>query len=225
MNASQLASTFDHTLLKPDYTTAQIQQLCREALHYGFASVCVLPSAVHDANQLLDGSAVKVCSVVGFPLGATFGMVKAHETRETIARGATEIDTVMNISALKNGQLDEVLLDLTEVVESAYALGATVKVIIETCLLSHDEKLIACELVSKAQADYIKTSTGFSTAGATVEDVALLRANVAKNVKVKASGGIRSLQNAQAMLDAGAERLGLSAGVAIIQEFIAQHGA
>ncbi len=222
MNTTQLAARFDHTLLKPDYQPAQIQTLCEEALRYGFASVCVLPSAVHDANVFLDGSNVAVCTVVGFPFGATFGMVKAHETREAIARGATEIDMVMNISALKAGQRDDVFLDLTEVVESAYALGARVKVIIETCLLTHDEKLLACELVSKAQADYIKTSTGFSTAGATVEDVKLLRANVATGVKVKASGGIRSLDSALAMLDAGADRLGLSAGVAIIEEFLAR---
>lgn len=212
----RLARAIDHTALKPDTTAAQIRQLCDEALQYHFASVCVLPTYVHLANQVLDGSDVAVCTVVGFPLGGSYGMVKAHEAREAIARGATEIDMVLNIAALKNGDDNEVLFDIEEVVEISHSLGALVKVIIETCLLSDDEKRKACEIVSKAQADYIKTSTGFSTGGATIEDVQLLRRHVGEFVKVKASGGIRSTDFALALLDAGAERLGASAGVAII---------
>ncbi len=225
MTSAQLASTFDHTLLKADYRHDDIIRLCEEALQFGFASVCVLPGAVHEANSVLDGSSVKVCTVVGFPLGSTYGPVKAHECREAIARGASEIDMVLNIAALKNGQRADVELEVVEVVESAYALGATVKVIIETCLLTHDEKLIACEIVSKAQAAFIKTSTGFSTGGATVDDVKLLRSHVAPSVKVKASGGIRTLESALSMLEAGAERLGLSAGVNVMHEFLQRESA
>lgn len=212
----RLARAIDHTALKSDTTAAQIQQLCNEALEYHFASVCVLPTYVHQANELLDGSDVAVCTVVGFPLGGSYGMVKAHEAREAIARGATEIDMVMNIAAMKNGDYNEVLFDIEEVVEISHSLGAIVKVIIETCLLSDDEKRKACELVTKAQADYIKTSTGFSTGGATPDDVQLLRQHVGEFVKVKASGGIRTTDFALQLLDAGAERLGASAGVAIV---------
>lgn len=212
----QIARTIDHTALKADTTSAQVEHLCKEAMDYHFASVCVLPWYVHDATTFLDGSDVAVCTVVGFPLGSTYGMVKAHEAKECIARGATEIDMVLNIAALKNGDFNEVLWDIEEVVETAHSRDAIVKVIIETCLLTTDEKKKACELVTTSLADFIKTSTGFSTSGATVEDIALLKANVGENVRIKASGGIRTLQNAQEMLAAGAHRLGTSSGVAIV---------
>ncbi|MBL7999605.1 MAG: deoxyribose-phosphate aldolase [Candidatus Kapabacteria bacterium] len=208
--------TIDHTLLKPDTTATQISTLCAEAREHAFASVCVLPTYVHQANELLDGSNVAVCTVIGFPLGATYGMVKAHEAKEAIVRGATEVDMVMNIADLKNGNFNDVLFDIEEVVEQAHSLGALVKVIIETCLLTDDEKKRASEIVTTSQADFIKTSTGFSTGGATVEDVVLLRASIGKYVRIKASGGIRTPEFAMQLIEAGASRLGTSSGVQLV---------
>lgn len=223
MNASKLGAAIDHTLLQPAYLDHQITQLCQEARHFAFATVCVFPSAVARANSLLDGSTVKVCTVVGFPFGATFGMVKAHEAREAIARGASEIDMVIDIAALKNNRPDDVLIDIKEVVEVAYSLGASTKVIIETALLTDDEKKVACELITRAEADYVKTSTGFASHGATAADVRLLRAHSGPSVRVKASGGIRTLDAALEMIEAGADRLGMSAGVAVMNEWNARH--
>ncbi len=224
MDARQLAGTFDHTLLKADSDSQQVKALCEEARSYSFASVCVLPTHVHTAFEALEGSSVAVCTVVGFPLGSSYSAVKAHETREAIARGATEIDMVMNIGAFKNGAFDDVLYDIEEVVEVAYSLGSRVKVIIETCLLTEDEKKRACDIVTASQADFIKTSTGFSSGGATVEDVKLLRTHVGEEVLVKASGGIRTLEQALLMIDAGAARIGASASVQIMKEFLSRQG-
>lgn len=225
MDASRLASTIDHTLLQPAYSDEHVVQLCREAQQWRFAAVCVFPSAVARANALLDGSGIAVCTVVGFPFGATYGMVKAHEAREAIARGASEIDMVIDIAALKNGRPDDVLVDIKEVVEVSYSLGASTKVIIETALLTDEEKKIACELVTRAEADYIKTSTGFAPHGATVDDVRLLRAQCGPNIRVKASGGIRTLDSALAMIEAGADRLGMSAGVVVMNEWNARNAS
>jgi deoxyribose-phosphate aldolase len=216
MTLSEIAQTIDHTLLKPNSTFEQIEQLCKEAMEHRFASVCVLPHFVHRAHDIIDDSGIKVCTVVGFPLGSTYGLVKAHEAKEAIARGADEIDMVLNIPALINGEFEDVLYDIEEVVEACHALNTPVKVIIETCLLTDDQKLTACDLVNRSMADFIKTSTGFSTGGATVHDIKLLRANVGKEVRVKASGGIRTREFAIELLEAGADRLGTSSGVAII---------
>lgn len=216
MTSSEIAQTIDHTLLRPESTFVQIEQLCREAIEHSFASVCVLPHFVHRAHDIVDEHGIKVCTVVGFPLGSTYGLVKAHEAKEAIARGADEIDMVLNIPALINGEYEDVLYDIEEVVEACHALNTPVKVIIETCLLTHDQKLRACELVNRSMADFIKTSTGFSTAGATIEDVKLLRANVGNEVRVKASGGIRTREFAIELLQAGADRLGTSSGVTIV---------
>jgi len=212
-----IASTIDHTLLKPDATPDQIAQLCYEARKYGFASVCVNPSFVELCADLLKGSKVKVCTVIGFPLGATPPEVKAFETQNAIADGATEIDMVINIGALKGQDLTLVAQDIRGVVEVAHAAGALVKVIIETALLTDEEKVTACLLSKEAGADYVKTSTGFSGGGATVEDVALMRRVVGPEMGVKASGGVRSFEDAQSMVAAGATRIGASAGVKIVQ--------
>ena len=207
-----------HTLLKPDATPAQITQLCREALEYRFASVCVNPTHVKLAAQLLQGSQVKVCTVAGFPLGANTTAVKVFETHQALQDGATEIDMVINIGALKAGNHVLVHNDIAAVVEAAHQGGALVKVIIETALLTDAEKTTACQLAEKAGAEFVKTSTGFGGGGATAPDVALMRAAVGPAVQVKASGGVKSLADAQAMIEAGATRLGVSAGVKIAQE-------
>ena len=220
----QLAPYIDHTLLKPDSTEQQMIALCTEAAEHGFASVCILPWHVATAAQVLaemlteslTEPTVPVCTVVGFPLGASTTPVKVAETARAIADGATEIDMVISITALKSGHYQQVLDDVRAVTEAAHGENALVKVIIESCLLTHDEKVRMCEIVSTAGADFIKTSTGFSTGGATLDDVALLRRHVANHVKVKASGGIRDRQTALDMIAAGAERLGTSSGVAIV---------
>jgi deoxyribose-phosphate aldolase len=212
-----LASLIDHTLLKPEATPDQIATLCQEAKTYAFASVCVNPTQVKLCATLLKGSAVKVCSVVGFPLGATLTSVKAFETLAAIADGAGEIDMVINVGALKSGDKSLVEEDIRQVVQAAHNAGALVKVIIEACLLTDEEKVSACRLAKKAGADFVKTSTGFSTGGATLDDVALMRRTVGPEMGIKAAGGIRTRADAEAMVKAGATRLGASAGIKIIQ--------
>lgn len=208
------ASMIDHTLLKADATRDQIEKICEEAKNYEFASVCVNPTWVNLSSQLLANTNVKVCTVIGFPLGATTSEVKAFETKNAIDNGAQEIDMVINIGALKNKEYDIVRDDIKAVVDAAN--GTLVKVIIETSLLTDDEKVKACELSVEAGADFVKTSTGFSTGGATSEDVALMRKTVGPDIGVKASGGVRSLEDMKKMVEAGATRIGASSGVAII---------
>jgi deoxyribose-phosphate aldolase len=212
-----LAGMIDHTLLKPDATPDQIAQLCFEARKYGFASVCINPAWVSLCAQLLQGSSVKVCTVIGFPLGASAPEVKAFETQNAIDHGATEIDMVINIGALKARDLDLVAKDIREVVNVAHARVPIVKVILETVLLTDEEKTIACLISKEAGADFVKTSTGFAGGGATVHDVALMRRVVGPNMGVKASGGVRTYEDAENMVKAGATRIGASAGVKIIQ--------
>lgn len=214
-----IAKYIDHTLLKPEATKVQIEKLCQEAKEYEFASVCVNPTWVSYAAELLKGSSVKVCTVIGFPLGATSTETKAFETKQAIEDGATEIDMVINIGRLKSGEDEFVKRDIEAVVNAAKG-KALVKVIIETSLLTNDEKERACRLSVEAGADFVKTSTGFSTGGATVEDVKLMREVVGPNVGVKASGGVRSAEDAKQMIDAGATRIGASSGVAIVQGLI-----
>jgi deoxyribose-phosphate aldolase len=213
-----IAQLIDHTLLKPDATQAQISQLCHEALEYKFASVCVNPTHVKLCSDLLKGSDVAVCSVVGFPLGATPPEVKAYETQQAIADGATEIDMVLNIGALKGGEHELVERDIAMVTRTCHNNNALCKVIIEAALLTDQEKIRACELAKKAGADYVKTSTGFGPGGATVADVALMRSVVGPGMGVKAAGGIRSYADVKGMVAAGATRIGASAGVKIVQE-------
>jgi deoxyribose-phosphate aldolase len=212
-----LAMMIDHTLLKPDATPDQIAQLCFEARKYGFASVCINPAWVKLAAQLLQGSPVKVCTVIGFPLGATAPEVKAFETQNAIEQGATEIDMVINVGALKARDLELVARDVRGVVAAARAGGAVVKVIIEAVLLTDEEKTIACLLSKEAGADFVKTSTGFAGGGATVHDVELMRRVVGPEMGVKAAGGVRTYADAESMIKAGATRIGASAGVKIIQ--------
>ncbi len=208
------AALIDHTLLKADATQSQVEKLCDEALQYKFASVCVNPTWVKLSAEKLANSEVKVCTVIGFPLGATTPSVKAFETKDAIENGATEIDMVINIGALKDRQYELVLNDIKAVVKAAK--GTLVKVIIETSLLTDEEKVKACELSVEAGADFVKTSTGFSTGGATAEDVALMRKTVGPTIGVKASGGVRSLEDLTKMVEAGATRIGASSGVAIM---------
>lgn len=217
-----LAGMIDHTLLKPDATSDKIAQLCFEAKKYHFASVCVNPTHVKLCATLLKDSDVKVCTVIGFPLGATSPEVKAFETQNALENGATEIDMVLNIGALKAGETDLVAQDIRGVVNVAHAAGALVKVIIETALLTDEEKVVACLLAKEAGADYVKTSTGFSGGGATVHDIALMRRAVGPELGVKASGGIHTHEEAEALVAAGATRIGASAGVKIIQAGEAQ---
>jgi deoxyribose-phosphate aldolase len=212
-----IASMIDHTLLKPDVTPDQIAQLCYEARKYGFASVCINPGHVKLCADLLRGSDVKVCTVIGFPLGATSPEAKVYETETALRDGATEIDMVINIGALKGGDFTWVAQDIRGVVETAHNAGAIVKVIIETSLLTEEEKVKACLLSKEAGADFVKTSTGFAGGGATVEDVALMRRVVGPEMGVKASGGVHNFEEAQSMVAAGATRIGASAGVKIVQ--------
>lgn len=215
-HSQSITAMIDHTLLKADAGRAAIIKLAEEAKQYGFASVCVNPTWVKTAAEVLKESPVKVCTVIGFPLGASAPEVKAFEAAHAISEGAGEVDMVINIGALKDGDDDFVRRDIAGVVQAA-AGRALVKVIIETCLLTDEEIVRASKLSVEAGADFVKTSTGFSTGGATVEAVELMRKTVGPNVGVKASGGVRSLADAEAMIKAGATRLGTSAGVAIAQ--------
>jgi deoxyribose-phosphate aldolase len=218
LTESEIARLIDHTLLKPDATQDEIRKLCAEALQYEFASVCVNPWNVAQAAELLRASAVKVCTVVGFPLGATLPEVKVFEAQKSIERGAQEIDMVINIGALKSGLLPAVEADIHGVVAASHHGGAICKVIIETCLLTREEKIQASLAAKNAGADFVKTSTGFSTAGATPEDVRLIRETIGSNTGIKAAGGVRTLEDLQKMVEAGATRIGASAGVKIIQQ-------
>ncbi|HEM4129316.1 TPA: deoxyribose-phosphate aldolase [Streptococcus suis] len=211
----KLNKYIDHTILKPETTKEQVAQILAEAKEYDFASVCVNPTWVAYAAQELKDSDVKVCTVIGFPLGANTPAVKAFETKDAIENGADEIDMVINIGALKSKNDELVLEDIQAVV--AASGDKLVKVIIETCLLTDEEKVKACQLSKEAGADFVKTSTGFSTGGATVEDVALMRKTVGPDMGVKASGGARSYEDAIAFIDAGATRIGASSGVAIMK--------
>jgi len=211
-----LAKYIDHTALKPEVTADDIDQLCQEAEQYKFASVCVNPAWVKRAATNMRGSSVKVCSVIGFPLGASTSEVKALEARRAIRDGAREVDMVINVGALKSGDHQTVLADIAKVVDSAHEAGAIVKVILETSLLTDSEKVVASSLAKKAKADFVKTSTGFSSGGATVYDVALMRETVGPHMGVKASGGVRTKSDVEDMIAAGATRIGASAGVQIL---------
>lgn len=212
-NRMKVTSLIDHTLLKPEATKEQIITLCEEAKQYDFASVCVNPMWVKTAAEALKGAQSVVCTVIGFPLGASTKETKAFETIDAIQNGATEIDMVIPIGALKAGDHQTVQEHIEAVVQAAD--GHLVKVILETCLLTKDEVVVACELSKKAGADFVKTSTGFSTGGATVEDIQLMRQTVGPEMGVKASGGVRSKEDVEAMIEAGATRIGASSGVQI----------
>ncbi|RAP30532.1 deoxyribose-phosphate aldolase [Brevibacillus laterosporus] len=217
MSKESVAKYIDHTALKPETTKEMIVKLCEEAKEYRFASVCVNPTWVSLCAELLkEAPEVNVCTVIGFPLGANTPQLKAYETTNAIENGATEVDMVVNVGALKDKNDQLVEQDILAVVEAAKG-KALVKVIIEACLLTEEEKVRACELSVKAGADFVKTSTGFSTGGATVEDIALMRKTVGPDVGVKASGGIRSYADVKKMLQAGASRIGASAGVSIVK--------
>jgi deoxyribose-phosphate aldolase len=214
MNLNQY---IDHTLLKPEATLSQIEKLCQEAKENNFFSVCINSYYVKTCVQLLSGTSVKVCTVVGFPLGASTMETKRFEAMKAVAEGAKEIDMVMNISAVKSGNWQYVVDDMSSLAQVCHQQGAILKVILETCLLTEEEKKKACELAVKAGVDFVKTSTGFSTGGATIEDVKLMRSIVGPNIGVKASGAIRNTETAQAMIEAGATRLGTSASVDIVK--------
>jgi len=216
MKNSKIAKMIDHTLLKADATKEQIHTLCLEAKEYSFASVCVNPTWVPYCADLLKDTNVKVCTVIGFPLGANTPETKAFEAKTAIENGASEVDMVINIDALKSGDEELVEKDIKAVVETARGKALT-KVIIETCLLTEDEKVRACQIAVQAGADFVKTSTGFSTGGATAEDIALMRKTVGPEIGVKASGGVRSAEDAEAMIQAGATRIGASSGVKIVK--------
>ncbi len=212
------AGLIDHTLLKPDATREEIRKLCQEAARFGFASVCINPWNVPLAAELVRGTKVKVCTVIGFPLGATLSQVKIHEAEEAIKLGAQEVDMVINIGALKSGQDDMVESDIRGVVQAAHRGGAICKVIFETSLLTVEEKVRAALASKRAGADFVKTSTGFSNGGATAEDVAILRAVVGSEIGVKASGGVRTFDDLKKMVCAGATRIGASASVKIMEQ-------
>ncbi|MBP3914217.1 MAG: deoxyribose-phosphate aldolase [Lachnospiraceae bacterium] len=210
-----VAAMIDHTLLKQNATKEQIAKLCEEAKEYGFASVCVNPGYVPEAAEALRGTDVAVCTVIGFPLGATTSAAKAAETEDAIQNGAQEVDMVVNVGRIKSGDWDYVKSDIEAVVNAAKGKALT-KVIIETCLLTDEEKVRVCLTAKEAGADFVKTSTGFSTGGATCEDVALMRKTVGPDMGVKASGGIHNTEEALALIEAGASRIGASAGIAIV---------
>lgn len=211
-----MARYIDHTLLKPEATAAEIDQLCREAAQYRFASVCINPTWVKRAAENLRGTSVPVCTVIGFPLGAGTSEIKAMEARRALRDGAREVDMVLNIGALKSGDHSLVLKDIEKVVDAAHEVGALCKVILETALLTDEEKVVASALAKKAKADFVKTSTGFGPGGATVYDVALMRETVGPEMGVKASGGVRTTDDAEDMIAAGATRIGASAGIEIV---------
>ena len=217
---NQLAKLIDHTLLKPNATKDDITRICEEAENYGFWSVCVNPTYVKLATEIVRGTDVRVCTVVGFPLGANVPEVKAFEAEKAVSDGANEIDMVINIGALKSHDYELVKRDIRKVVERAKTCrkDTVVKVIIETGLLTENEKVLACRLVKNAEADFVKTSTGFNASGATVQDVKLIRSTVGPNFGVKASGGIRTYSEVMKLVKAGANRIGTSSGVAIIGE-------
>jgi len=214
---SSIAALIDHTLLKPEATQSDIRKVCAEAREYGFFSVCVNPCWVRLVAKELEGCATKVCAVVGFPLGANTMELKAAETAAAVRDGAQEIDMVLNVGELRGGNADTVQADIRAVVEAAHASGAIVKVILETALLTDPQKAAACELAKAAGADFVKTSTGFGPGGATVEDVALMRRTVGPAMGVKASGGVRTLEDLKKMVAAGASRVGASASVKIVE--------
>ena len=216
--AHDWASLIDHTLLKPEASESDIKKLCNEAIQFGFASVCVNPAWVKRAAEFLKGSNVPVCTVIGFPLGATLPDVKAYEARRSIFNGAREVDMVINIGALKSGDDCAVEDDIRAVAEAAHENNVLLKVIIETALLTDEEKVRACLASKNAGADFVKTSTGFAKGGATADDVALMRRTVGRNLGVKASGGVKGIDDARKMFEAGATRIGASVGVKIAQE-------
>jgi deoxyribose-phosphate aldolase len=211
-----LARYIDHTLLKPEAKAADIDELCAEAREYQFASVCINPTWVKRAASNLRGSGVVTCTVIGFPLGATTTAIKAMEARRALREGAREVDMVLNVGALKSGEYDAVREDIAQVAEAAHEVGGLCKVILETALLTDEEKVIASSLAKEAKADFVKTSTGFGSSGATVYDVALMRETVGPDMGVKASGGVRTLEDVEDMIAAGASRIGASAGVQIV---------
>ncbi len=211
-----LARYIDHTLLRPDATAEEIDELCAEAREFNFASVCINPTWVRRATASLRGTDVAVCTVIGFPLGATTPDVKAWEARKALRDGAREVDMVINVGALKSGDYQLVLQDIERVVDAAHEVGAICKVILETGLLTDEEKVMASALARQAHADFVKTSTGFGHGGATVYDVALMRETVGPEMGVKASGGVRTAEDVEDMISAGATRIGASAGVAIV---------
>ncbi len=215
---AEIARLIDHTLLRADATETEIRGICEEALKYGFAAVCVNPWYVALCAELLAGSSVRVCTVIGFPLGATLPQVKTFEAQKAIEEGAQEVDMVINVGALKSGKFEAVEADIRRVVEAAHRGNALCKVILETALLDRDEKVRASQIAIQAGADFVKTSTGFSSGGATEDDVRLIRSTIGPNPGLKASGGIRTLEDLRTMVAAGATRIGTSAGVKIIQE-------
>jgi deoxyribose-phosphate aldolase len=216
LTKQQIAGTIDHTILKAQVTEEEVIKICTEAREFGFASVCVNPVHVPLVKKALDGSRVKTCCVIGFPLGANSSAVKAFETAEAVKNGADEVDMVVNVGYLRAGEVERVEADIRAVVEASG--NALVKVILETCYLTDEEKIAACEASRRAGADFVKTSTGFGSGGATAQDVKLMKETVGEDLLVKASGGIRTLQDLKTMLDAGASRIGASAGVAIMKE-------
>jgi deoxyribose-phosphate aldolase len=222
LNKEKLSLYIDHTNLKQFALYTDIKQLCNEAVEYKFASVCILPEYIFLCKPLLQGSQVKICTVVGFPLGSMTNVSKLNEVTDALNLGADEIDMVINLPALINGEFYKVESDVKEIKAACIDHNALLKVIIETCLLTEDQKITACRIVSACKADFIKTSTGFSTGGAIVDDILLLRKYSDPQVKVKAAGGIRSFASAFEMINAGADRIGTSSGIKIINEFISQ---
>ena len=219
LTAEKLAGMIDHTFLKPFGTAENIEKLCAEARKYEFAMVAINPAEVETCVKLLEGSPVRVGAAIGFPLGQTTTECKAFETRDAIEKGATEIDTVINVRALQKGRLDIVKKEIKDMVAICRPAGVICKVILETCYLSDAEKETVCQIAKEAGVDFVKTSTGFGTAGATVEDVALMRRVVGPEIGVKAAGGIRDLDTALAMIKAGATRIGTSSGVSIVEAY------
>jgi deoxyribose-phosphate aldolase len=219
-NPKVIASLVDHTLLKPEADRAAVMRACEEAREWSFASVCINPCWVRLAAEMLRGSAVRVCTVIGFPFGANDARTKIAETEKALSDGANELDMVQNIGALRSKDFHLVRNEVADLVHLAHARGAILKVILETCLLTDQEKITACTLAAEAEADFVKTSTGFSTGGATLEDVGLMRQSVGPSTGVKASGGIRTLEVLRLMVSAGANRIGTSSGVSIVREAI-----